>query len=277
MECGSLVGDCVLNSGGRAGTVDLSSMQSVGSNGAQKNAVNPPHPGLSGASPFWPWRRSGFLILPIMMVVVGSWIGWRATGEDASERRGHVDHAGAEYASRVLASDAGVTERINDMLRGLSDQQIRKNTAETRATLGQLMLEPPQAVMSFVADFSGHALAAAPRFPISPDSTCADRDYFVALAAAASPNFYISQGFPERLDGRLFFAVSCRKSGGGNSLSPAEFDGGISFSVDFLSVAADMRGLLSDRDDTTTLLHADGLILAQSVDFDHPAQRATSV
>ena len=152
MERGSPMGDCVLNSGGQAGSIDLSIAQPVGLNGEQKIAASPPQPGLSSASPFRLPRRSRFLILPIasvllpiMMVVVGGWIGWRATWVGASDQLGHEADAGAEYASRVLAGYVVATGRINDMLRGLSDQQIREHEAEIHTTLGQLVAELPQA------------------------------------------------------------------------------------------------------------------------------------
>ena len=198
------------------------------------------------------------------MMGAGGWIGWRTTWDDAAAQLGHEADAGAEYASRVLAGYVVANGRINEMLRGLSDQEIRLREAEFHATLGRLVSELPQATTSYVIDREGRAIASATTFPVSQDVAFVDRDYFIALAAPSPPAIHISQVYSGRLDGRLFFAVSQRRADTGNGLPASQFDGVTNLSVDPDLVAIGMRRLLGEAGDIMTLVRADGQVLARS-------------
>ncbi len=259
------------NSGGQADPIDIVAKHPAGREGERIFAAVPSRAISNGFSPSRPQRHFRFLILPIASVLLpiimmgaGGWIEWRTAWEDAGIQLGREADAGAEYASRVLAGYVVATGRINDVLRGLSDQEIRNREAEFHATLGRLVAELPQSTNSFVIDRNGRALASATLFPVSRDITFADRDSFVALAARSAPVIHVSQVYSGRLDGKLFFAISRRRAGAGNGLPASEFDGITSISVDPSLVATGMRRLLGEAGDVMTLLRENGQVLARS-------------
>ncbi len=244
----------------------------------------PNHPGTSprglageagaSAAAAWPTvlRRPRFLLLPLasvllplMTISVGGWIGWRATWEDADRQLVRTADAGAEYATRVLAGYVVAVGRINDVVRGLSDAQIHAREAELHDTLRRLVTELPQADAGYVIDRNGYPLVGASVYPVPRDvPTAADRDFFQALAASSVPALHISQVYEGRFDRKPFFAVSRRRSDSGNAVSAEAFDGVVNVSVDPTLVAAGMKRLLDADEDVLALIRADGQILARS-------------
>ena len=202
--------------------------------------------------------------LPLLMICVGGWIAWRTTWQDAAVQLERRADAGAEYASRFLAGYVVASGRVNDVLQGVADADLRAREGEFHAVVSRLIRELPQAAASYVIDRHGDPLVGATVFPLPRFTNAGDRDFFRALAATSPPTIYISQVFQGRLDGEWSFAISRRRTGAGNGVAPYGFDGVVNVLVNPDIVAAGLRRLLEGSDDVMTMLRADGQILARS-------------
>lgn len=217
-----------------------------------------------------PWRPhflllpAAAILLPLMMMGLGSWISWQSTWVDAEAQLARRASAGAEYTSRVLAGYMVAVGRVNDSLQGLSDADIRAREPELHATLLRLVGELPQASASYVFDRQGNALVGATTFPVPSDLSVSDRDFFVALASNPPPLLHVSQVYEDRMSHSLYFAISGRRSGGANGLPAGAFDGVLNVTVSPTLVAAGMKRLLDDDSEVLTLVRPDGQILVRS-------------
>ena len=229
-------------------------------------------PHLSGTElPFRRLRRPRFILLPVAAVLlplfilcVGGWLAWKSVLDETHVQLTRKADASAEYASRVLAGYVVADGRLNDLLKGLTDQEIRNREAEFHADLRQLVTELPQAAASFVIDRDGYALVSGSIYPVSHQQRFTDRDYFQALQDDPRLPLYVSRIDVGRLDGNLYFAVSRRRSGSGNGLPPGAFDGVVLVSVNPSLISAGLKHLLDDDGDVITLIRSDGQVLSRS-------------
>lgn len=227
------------------------------------------------AIPFLPGRHRAILLpiaavtVPLIMLAVSGWLTWQATFQAASEELSRSAEAGAEYGARALQGYAIAAARLNERLRGLTDEAIRADEAQLYGELHSFVEQTPQAEVSFVLDRAGLPLVATKLFPVLRISL-ADRDYFLAHAAPAPSRAlqpgeaFISAQFLARSDGRLFFTVALARRNSGN-LSPGSeaFDGVVAISVDPNLLA---EGLLrfTPHGDMLGLVREDGRILSRS-------------
>lgn len=227
------------------------------------------------AIPTLPGRRRATLLpiaavaVPLVMLGVTGWLGWRATFQAASEELSRSAEAGAEYGARALQGYALAAARLNERLRGLTDAAIRTDEAQLHQELRSFVEQTPQAELSYVLDRAGIPLVATSVFPV-PRASLADRDYFLAHASPAPGQVllpgeaFISAQFLGRFDGKLFFTVALARRNSGNFPPGAEaFDGVVSLSVDPNLLA---EGLLrfAAQGDMLALVREDGSILSRS-------------
>lgn len=204
--------------------------------------------------------------LPLLIMGGSAWVAWRDTWRNAASDLRYTADAAAEYGLRVLSTHAVATGRVDDVLRGLSDDAIRAREADLHAELRRLVAELPQAEAAFVIDRHGVALVSANVHPLPRGlPVAADRDFFLALRAAEGPPVHVSQVYTGRFDGSLFFAVSRRRTRTGNAdVSAGDFDGLVNLSVYPNRVAAGLRNLVGRDGDALGLIRSDGEVLARS-------------
>jgi PAS domain S-box-containing protein len=204
--------------------------------------------------------------VPLILMVVAAWGAWRATWREANFELAHTAEASAEYALRVLSAYAVAAGRVDTILRGLSDAEIRAREQALHRELRDLVAELPQAEAAFVVDREGRALVAANLYPVPRDvAPAADRDFFLALKGEDPPATHVSQVHVGRFDGRPFFAVSRRRTRTGNAgIGPRDFDGLVNLSVYPDWIAARLSHQVSDPGDLLAILRNDGEVLAES-------------
>jgi PAS domain S-box-containing protein len=223
-----------------------------------------------------PWAA---LLLPVLILSAGAWVAWRSVWRDSRAELVRSADAAAEYATRVLNAHVLLTGRMNDLLRGMSDDQIRTNEARLHAALQRLLAELPQADAAFVISSTGEALLGSNIFPLPRGmQVAADRDFFTALSQPDAPPVHVSRPYIGRFDNLPFFAVSRRREGTGNLPSASGFEGLVNVSVRPGQLAERMRHLMGGRADTAALLRSDGqmLVRAHREDGPQPTLRATA-
>jgi signal transduction histidine kinase len=216
------------------------------------------------------------LVVPCLFLALSGWVSWRQTWRAAFAGIDLAAEAVAEYGLRVLGAHAIAAGRVDALLRGLSDQEIRAREASLHDELRALTQEMPQAESSYVIDRHGGVLVNGSQYP-APRGTrpAADRDFFLALAAPDAPALHVSRVYTSRVDGQDYFAVSRRRLRTGNDdLPDGEFDGLISTAVDPARLSGSLRRIATRNPAAVVaLVRTDGEILARS----HPLPVPTRV
>jgi PAS domain-containing protein len=216
------------------------------------------------------------VLLPLCMLGGGGWVMWRTTWTEAGEELLRSAEATAEYGARALTGYAVAAGRINERLRGMTDDQVLAAGPVLRGELGSIIRELPHAAFGHVVSREGRALLitglALPEAPVS----MADRDYFQALRAEGAPRVFISRQFSGRMQGSLLFTVARSREDSGNDLpEPEAFDGVIGVSVDPNTLAEGMRRLQAPTD-SLALVRNDGYVLSRSAGQTEPLAQVSS-
>ncbi len=67
------------------------------------------------------------VLAPLSILALVGWLSWRSVWEDAQSDELRAAGSVAEYGKRTLDSYSFAAGRVNDRLRGLSDDDIRNN------------------------------------------------------------------------------------------------------------------------------------------------------
>ncbi len=178
--------------------------------------------------------------------------------------------ATAEYSLRILEAHRLAADRVNDLLRGLSDSEIRAREYDLHQQLRALIPSLPLVQTVAVLDRDGYLLLTANVYPVPRDRDFKDREWVRDLSKPDAPVTHVSKVNIGRLDNFLFFGVSQRRSGSGNGLPDDAFDGVINISVQPNHVSSGFADLTTEANDVVALVRADGEILARNPGFEKP-------
>ncbi len=198
------------------------------------------------------------LLVPLSILTLVGWLNWLDVWRDAESEIRRAAQSAAEYGQRSLESYSFAAGRVNDRLRGLSDDEIRGDAEGLHHELRRIGSELSQAELSYVIDRNGYPLLASNLFPVPDNASLADRDYFQALRGRAAPPVHVSQTFVGRFDGGLFFSVARPRRNTGNPPTADGFDGVVLVSVSPNVLAGGLRRLLPQPSDHMALMRLDG-------------------
>ncbi len=219
---------------------------------------------MSPAVELAPSRGNAFLLplaailVPAIILAVVAWISWNSVWKDAKSDMQRSAISAAEYGKRTLEGYAVAAGRLNDRLRGISDEDVRGNEASLQADLKKMLSDLSQSELAYVIDRKGYPLVATNLYPVPRNRSLADRDYFQVLSASVRPDVVISQTFIGRFDGKLLFTVARPRSDTGNPASADGFDGVVLVSVSPSVLADGLGHLLLAPTDQMALTRADG-------------------
>jgi PAS domain S-box-containing protein len=230
--------------------------------------------------------------LPLLLMCASAWFSWQQAWREAEAEVSRTAEAGAEYARRVLDGFLLRLDRADELLAGLSDEEIRARQGELHAALraiGQRTRDDNEQHV-FLHDRDARSVVSGAIFPVpSVSEVFADRDYNQALRGPDAPPVYLGTVFVGRVLHRPFFSVAKRRARGGNGLPPGAYDGVIVVSPDSNAMSAGLRRLLpgdgEGSTDVLALLRDDGQVLARSTSmtgplppaaFQHPVARAVA-
>jgi signal transduction histidine kinase/ActR/RegA family two-component response regulator len=198
------------------------------------------------------------LVLPLLVFAGGGWLAWQAVLRDARQGLDGALAVSTEQATKVLDTHMLVAARVNDLLGGLDDAAVKAREAQLRDQILAMIHPFPQVTAVIVSDSRGQALLATPRYPIDPDMTFADRDYFQALREGHAQTF-ISATHAGRLTGQPAFSFARRKGD-----DPQQFQGVILVFVSPRYFEAFDSSLFNGSPDYTAgLYREDGALLAR--------------
>jgi two-component system, NtrC family, sensor kinase len=158
------------------------------------------------------WMLIASLALPLALFIVASFVSYTATYDEADreiERSLDVVH---EHALKVLETIDRSLSETKEIIRDLSDDEIRSREQPLHLRLRQLVESMPQMKSVWVFDAQGRPLVNSLVYPAS-QMGFADRDYFRAHVGSDIGTFIgavLSPRTPYR--GSNFFGVSRRRS-----------------------------------------------------------------
>lgn len=165
------------------------------------------------------WMMAAALALPLALFVfasAASYVSTQQTADREIERTLDVAH---EHALKVFETIDRSLSEINEMTRGIPDDEIKSREQRFHTRLKQLVDALPQMKSAWIFDANGHALANSLEFP-APKIDFTDRDYFksqvtdrVTNPAAPDGGIFIGQVLTPRppYQGAPFFSVSRRR------------------------------------------------------------------
>jgi two-component system NtrC family sensor kinase len=167
------------------------------------------------------------IVLPAVLFAFAAWVSYRNIERVSDERIDRSLDILHEHALKVLQTIERTFAEIDEIVRGMSDDDIRLNEGPLHSRLKRIVDAMPQLQGIAIMDRDGHPLVSANLLPVPKNLDFSDRDYFKAQAGG-NVGTYVSGVHDPRMGGlgTYFFALSQRrKSDDGN------FNGIISIAV----------------------------------------------
>jgi two-component system NtrC family sensor kinase len=197
------------------------------------------------------------IVIPVALFSYASWISYQDMIAHADEQLTASLNILSEHASKVFQSvDLAVTS-VDAIAGDLSDEQIKARQEALHSQLNKLEKALATVDAIFIADRNGLALVSSAVFPLPPDTSVADRDYFQAQAER-NAGTYVGAVLESRATKERFFGVSRRRPA-----DDGQFTGIIMISV-MPKVFTDFyKQLAGDTSASFSLARRDGAILAR--------------
>src|SRR3984957_7140018 len=148
------------------------------------------------------------LLLPLSLFCYASSLSYRNTFKAADERIDRSLEILHEHALKVFQSVEFSVVATEDMIRGLSDAEIKRNEQDLHFRLKKLdeALEVVESI--WVIGRGGEALVTSYAYPLPPGMNLTDRDYFRAHVQSDIGSFVGEVLMPRLGDGPPFFSLS---------------------------------------------------------------------
>src|SRR5689334_7714702 len=152
--------------------------------------------------PSWTVRLplSAAAVIPVLLFGIFALFEWRAVWLETEQELARSADATAEYSLRVLEGHRLAAERVNDLLAGLSDDEIRARELELYQRLRDLLPSLPLVQTVAVSDRDGVMLVTANVFPVPRDQSFRDREWVRDLGQPDTRAPHISKVNIGRLD-----------------------------------------------------------------------------
>jgi two-component system NtrC family sensor kinase len=197
------------------------------------------------------------IVIPAALFSYASWINYQDSIAHADEQLTASLNILSEHASKVFQSvDLAVTS-VDAIAGDLPDEQIKARQEALHYQLTKLEKALATVDAIFIADRNGRALASSAIFPLPPDTSVADRDYFQAQAER-NAGTYVGAVLQSRATKERFFGVSRRRPA-----DDGQFTGIIMVSVVPKVFTEFYKQLAGDTSASFSLARSDGAILAR--------------
>jgi hypothetical protein len=172
-----------------------------------------------------------------------AWLSWQEAWREAERELERTAEAVAAYGRGAIESYRVAAQLLNQMLLGLTDEQIRLRELEVHEQARTVINGLFQVSAAGVLDRHGAVLLSSVTYPVAGASGH-DREWMTALRQPNVAPAHVSQLTQGRTTDLLFFAVSIRRSGTGNGVVPGAFDGVVTVTVDPNAIGEGLRALL---------------------------------
>ena len=157
------------------------------------------------------WMMAASLALPVALFVIAAAISYTSTNAIADREIERTVDVAHEHALKVFETIDRSLAELNEVVRGLSDDNIRAREPELHRRLKRLSDSLPQLKSAWIFDADGQALVNSMVSP-PPALGFADRDYFYAHIDQSIGSFIGAALTPRPpYQGARFFGVSRRR------------------------------------------------------------------
>ena len=165
------------------------------------------------------WMMAASLALPIALFAIAAAISYNSTNDIADREIERTLDVAHEHALKVFETIDRSLAELNEVVRGMSDDDIRAREERLHLRIKQLTDALPQLKSAWIFDAQGSALVNSLRYP-APGLSFADRDYFIAHVDQAIGTFIGAPLVPRQpYQGARFFGVSRRRDSGDGSFT----------------------------------------------------------
>ncbi len=221
---------------------------------------------------FWPLRLIAVLSLvgPALFFSYDIWQSRRAIEAQAEDRIEHSLDVLQEHALKGLQTVERSISEANEVLRNLTDEQIRAAESDFFLRLKRTQQALPQIEAIWAFDREGRPLVSSTIMPVPQTLNNSDRSYFAAQRQPATGTF-VSEVIRARVGSLSFFVISGRRLG-----VPADrFNGVLAVSV-MPEHFSEFYRKLTRGQDSFALIRADGTFLARYPELRFDAGAAPS-
>src|SRR5216683_292483 len=154
----------------------------------------------------------GTIIVPLLLAAIGGYFSYQASYHAAAAALAEAVAVAQENTTKILDTHMLVAARIDDLLTGVTDPQLRAQEKTLHERIAQQIEGLPQVAAAWVIDANGRELVSARVFPVNRDLDHSGREDFRALRDAR-PHSYVSAVRARSLGGDFqpYFTVSQRR------------------------------------------------------------------
>ncbi|WP_257167634.1 hybrid sensor histidine kinase/response regulator [Bradyrhizobium sp. SRS-191] len=157
------------------------------------------------------WMMVASLALPVALFLVAAYVSYGTTTEEADREIRRSLEIVHEHALKVFETIDRSLSEIDEIVRDLSDADIKLREQTLHARLRQLSDSLPQMKSAWVFDAYGRPLVNSMIYP-APDMSFMDRDYFNAHVKDSIGTFIGATLTPRTpYQGAAFFSISRRR------------------------------------------------------------------
>jgi signal transduction histidine kinase len=209
----------------------------------------------------------GTIMVPLLLGMVGGYLSYRASYQSAEAALAEAAAVAEQNAIKILDTHILVAARIDDLLAGLTDAQIRADEKTLHERIAQQIEGLRQVAAAWVIAADGSELVSARVFPVEKNLDYSAREDFRTLRSTGSPT-YIWAVRSKSLSGdpQTYFTVSRRRQAADGS-----FRGIIVVAVSGSYVASFYNSLLGGSPQyAASVLREDGTRLARYPEIGEP-------
>lgn len=203
----------------------------------------------------------GTILAPLLLGTVAAYFSYRDNEDRAAAALSEAVAAAEENTAKILDTHVLVAARIDDLLRGMSDDQVHAQELTLHNRIAAQIAGLPQVAAAWVLDAEGRELVSARVFPVDRTVDHSRRDDFRALQEPGS-HIYIRALRAKSLDGgtyHAYFTVSERRQD-----SDGKFAGIVVVAVSGTYFASFYNSLLAGSTHyDASLIREDGSVLAR--------------
>ncbi|HKS88674.1 MAG TPA: ATP-binding protein [Stellaceae bacterium] len=206
----------------------------------------------------------GTIVVPLLLGAIGLYLSYRETYRNATAALTEAVAVAEENTTKILDTHMLVAARIEDLLDGLSDAQIRTQEYALHARIAQQIADLPQVAAAWVIDADGHELVSARVYPVNPALDQSIREDFRALRNSRNSTFIWALRARSLESGNLeaYFTVARRRAA-----ADGAFAGIVVVAVSGQYFASFYNSLLDPSAQyAASVLREDGTILARYPD-----------
>jgi two-component system NtrC family sensor kinase len=152
------------------------------------------------------------IVLPAVLFTITAWVDYRNFERLTNVRIDRTLNIMHEHALRILRTTERTYGEVREIVRGMSDGDIRFNEAFLHERLKQIVTATPEMEGILIVDRNGHPLVSSNRLPVPKNIDLSYKDYFSAVKSGSGGGTYLSSVNAPRVGGRDYFiSISQRR------------------------------------------------------------------